>query len=58
MSKSNKELAVEIYCASMIANALVYPHLEKKPASAVPDPRDYVFMVDQIADELAKIKEP
>lgn len=44
MSKSNKELAVEIYCAKMIADAIA--------SGKVVDPRDEAAIIRQIAASL------
>lgn len=54
MSKTNKELAVDLYCAKLIADALVYPHLKEKPARAVPDVRDEAEIIRQISEALTK----
>lgn len=45
--KSNKELAVEIYCAYLVALAI-------KGGSAIPDPRDEATIIRQIESELSK----
>lgn len=43
--KSNKELAVEIYCAYLVALAI-------KGGSTIPDPRDEATIIRQLANAL------
>lgn len=43
--KSNKELAVEIYCAYLVALAI-------KGGSAIPDPRDEAAIIRQLTSAL------
>jgi hypothetical protein len=56
MSKSNKELAVELYCAIIQAAATVAAN-SNNSAVSIPTAEEAVERVSQISELLAKVKD-
>ncbi len=56
MPKSDKELAVEIYCAKLIADAIDRSHSGEK--QIVINPEDEMYVVARIEESLRKAFNP